>query len=221
MNYGVLLDCQTSRVLAVSSNYPALVFVKNCTQDTLCSFSVDWPSYKKFFFSDFFLISEKPESLPNWVWDWNNRIFKETKPDLVSELLIKSARLSSEKLRVINSIMRMISVARFEVSTGVMLQESVYTAKRMQASEFKRLGYNEDLIADYPYVFQYADFLESTFQQAADEILLKAKFDDDLLAKTELLRLIYFDKVKKADSIKQLQPILDDFIRVSFTNALV
>jgi hypothetical protein len=221
MNYGVLLDSQTNRVLAVGTNYSALTFVKNCMPDTHCRLFIDGSKYKKFFSSDFFLVLEKPESYPIWIWDTKKQTFKKTASDSVDELLRNNAILASRKLSVIGRIMGILSSVRYEVSTGVMLQESVYLSKRIQAKEFKDAGYDEKLIVNYPYVFQYADFLGTTFKQAADEILLKAKFDDDLLAKTELLRLTYFEKVKKADTAEQLNVILRDFIRVCFVNAQV
>ncbi len=221
MNYGLLLDSQTNRILAVGANYPALIFVKNCTPDTHCSLFIDGSKYRKNFFGDFFLTSEKPEDYPVWVWDTKKRVFRKTDPDSIGEFLRNNARLASRKLSVIGRIMGILSSVRYEVSTGVMLQESVYFSKRIQAKEFRDSGYDEELVVNYPYVFQYADFLGVTFRQAADEILLKAKFDDDLLAKTELLRLTYFDKVKKADTIEQLGVILNDFIRVCYINAKV
>lgn len=222
MKYGLLLDSQSNRVLAVSSNYPALIFVRNCMPDTRCRLFVDGTKYKKFLlYGDFFLISEKPERFPIWIWDAKKETLRKTEIDSVSQLLRDNARLATKKLSVISRIMGILSSVRYEVATGVMFQESVYLSKRLQANEFRNSGYDEKLIANYPYVFQYADFLEIPFNQAADEILLKAKFDDDLLAKTELLRLMYFDKVKKAKTTTQLDSIVSDFVRVCFINAQV
>lgn len=219
--YHVLLDTHTNTVLAVGKNEAVMVFLRECTPDTHCSFSVNMPNYTKrkvFSSGDFFLTSEEPDSLPRWKWYGKKRVFLRLKPEVVNTNLVTRARLACAKNRVIEQIMREISYARLDITTGVALQETIYQDKRMQAKAFRDSGYNESQVMKYPYIFQYADFSGTSFRQAADDILLKSRLDDAILMKTEATRLEYFDKVKKAQTERDLQAILNDFQRINFIN---
>ena len=117
--------------------------------------------------------------------------------------------------------MKGVSRGRYPVSTGVLFQETVYLTKKAQASAFKEAGYPEDDILEYPYIIQYADFANIPLKQAADDILFKARLDDELLAKTELIRLKYFNAIRSARTVEEVAPIYEAFTRESYRNALV
>jgi len=219
--YSILVDYETNAVLTVGVSTSALVFLKECMPDTYYSASVNLPNYKGLFFGGFFLASVAPAEYPKWTWDRKKRVFRKTNPEVLTEALMARSRLASAKHKVISSIMNNISFARYPVATGIAFQETVYLEKKMQARAFRNSGYNEDMIMEYPYVVQYADFAGLSLRQAADDILLKAKFDDEILAKTELLRLKYFDKVRRAESVEELRKVAKDFIRVCYVNAKV
>jgi hypothetical protein len=114
-----------------------------------------------------------------------------------------------------------LNVARSSVDCGVSMQESVYTTKRAQAQSFRASGYDESQPADFPYVLQYADYARISMKEAADRILLKAKLDEHTLAKTELLRLKYFDRVRAAKAPQDLKKVDEEFMLEYFTNAMV
>jgi hypothetical protein len=50
-------------------------------------------------------------------------------------------------------------------------------------------------------------------EQAVEDILLKAKIDEQHLARSELLRLVYFNRLKSATSPEQVNGICDEFMR--------
>jgi hypothetical protein len=214
--YSVLIDSASRIVLAYSPDVAAVVFANEATVDTLCLHSANY-RYENGLSP---LIGLPSANYPEWTYGANG-VFSRARPELVTNDVRERSRLAVEKVRVINDIMRNISVARYPVSTGVFLQEDVYAVKKMQAAAFRDAGYPEDEILEYPYVVQYADLEDLTLRQAADDILFKARLDEELLAKTESLRLKYFKAVKKATSVDELGAIYEAFIRESYKNALV
>lgn len=222
--YHVLLDYNTKAVLTISSNPAVIAFLKECMADTLHAQSVNYPNYtnpKSFFLTPFFLASVKPKNYPKWTWDFKSRLFSKTRTELVDDHLLAHSRLAENKNQVIGKIIVSIYLARSDARTGINLQETIYFAKKEQAKTFKDSGYDESLIMEYPYVLQYADYAGITVRQAADDILFKAKLGDESLAKTELLRLKYFNKVKKAAACEELNAIYEEFIEDCYINARV
>jgi hypothetical protein len=185
------------------------VFLNECMLDTRHAAAVRYPNYTK----SFFLASLDPEAYPKWRWNRQSREFVETRPDVVTDDLIARSRLAVTKVRIISQIIFHINVARYDVRTGVDFQETVYLTKAMQARRLKAANYSEELIVECPYVVQYADFADISLEQAVEDILLKAKIGEQLLARSELLRLVYFNKVKSAAAPDQVNGIFDEFMR--------
>lgn len=222
--YDALLDSTTNAVLTISSNPAVIVFLKECMTDTLHAQSVNYPNYtnpKSFFLTPFFLASVKPKNYSKWTWDLKNRLFSKTKTELVDNNLLTRSRLAENKKQVIDKIITNISLVRSNARANINFQEMIYFTKKAQAKAFKDSGYDESSIIEYPYVIQHADYAGITARQAADDILFKAKLGDEFLAKTELLRLRYFNKVKKAISSEELTAIYEEFIRDCYVNAQV
>jgi hypothetical protein len=114
-----------------------------------------------------------------------------------------------------------LSSTRMDMLTGVNFQDYVYIEKTAQARAFKASGYDEDRIFEFPYVLQYADFVGISLQQATDDILLKRSFDEEILVKTELIRLKYFNKVKQAQDITTFPDIYAQFMKDTYRSALI
>jgi len=98
--------------------------------------------------------------------------------------------------------------------------EYIHT-KRREAEQLKKRGYASETLHEFPYVVQYADYAGVSIRDAAEEILFRATLDDQLLAKTEILRIRYFDRVKKADTPEAVHLIIDDYMRDSYFNGAV
>src|SRR3989344_9116463 len=197
-----------------------MVFLKECTQETFWASEVQHPNYEGSF-GMFFIPSIKSEEYPKWTWDYTTRKFVKTKKELLNEQMFNKSMLAEGKRGIFEIITSNLNLARSKVMTGFWFQETVYLAKRMQAKAFKDSGYNEDFIVEYPYVMQYADIAHISMQQAAEDILLKAKFDEELLAKTELLRLKHLGRLKDAKDTNQLTSLREEFIRDSYLNAKI
>jgi hypothetical protein len=223
-SYHALIDSTTNTVLTISSNSAAINFLKECTSDTWWAKSVNFPNYtnpKSFLLAPFFLASVKPKNYSKWLWDEKKRLFLKTKRKSVDDNILSRSLLANSKKEAIQNIIVNINSAISNIRIGVDFQETVYLAKKNQAKAFRESGYDDNLIMDIPYVAHYADYASITLRQATDDILFKAKLDDDILAKTELLRLKYFNRVKKAATPEELSEILEEFMRDCYVNASV
>ncbi len=223
-HYDALIDSTTNAVLTLGANPAVMNFLKECTPDTWRARSVNYPNYtdpKSFLLAPFFLASVKPNNYPKWIWDYKRRIFFKTKTKSLDGDILTRSRLADSKKEAIHKIIMNINSARSEIETGAYFQETVYRSKKTQAKTFRESAYDDNLIMEFPYVAQYADYAGISLRQAADDILFKSKLDDDFLAKTELLRLKYFNKVKKVATPEEMAPILEEFTRDCYVNAQV
>jgi len=202
----------------------AIVFLQEVFPDTGYVSAADEPHYRKprlFSRKRLPIDGLPPESLPLWRWDKPSRRIVRSPEHIVTPAIREKAVLAQAKARAIERIMLHLSIARYSLRTGVELQEIVYVNKRTQAEKFRDSGYDESSLLEYPHVLNYADFAGISLREAADTIILKAKLDDQLLAKTELLRLRYFKNVADAKSVKDLSTIIESFFRDCYWNAAV
>lgn len=212
----ILIEASTRAVLAASKNSAAIMFLNNCTLDSYYSYNVArWSPRNQLPFE------QKYDSLAHWTWNVKTRSFSSTRKDILTEALQERSRLAIQKLAAFNRIMYEINVARLKLQTGFNFQETIYLTKKMQAQAFKDGGCDESRAIEYPYVLHYADYAGISLRSAADDILLKAKLADEVLAKTELLRLTYLGRLRRAERLEDIPPILADFEREAFINAFV
>jgi len=183
---------------------------------------VNSPHYRSSLIHDepFFLARSDPEYYPEWEWNKKERRFSARKPDDVTVELRARSRLATAKCRAIAEIINTINTLRQPMRTDMTLQESVYLIKRMQAQAFKDANYDQKMVMEIPYVVQYADLASISFKEAADNILFRAQLDDGYLAKTELLRLKYFDLVREASEPAQIPSIMKQLKIDSYSSQL-
>lgn len=222
--YDALLDYTTWSVMTISTNPAVILFLNECTDETRHIRAVNHPNYtntKSLFLAPFFLTSAKPENYPKWTWDATTRLFSKTNTKLMNKNLLERSRFADHKKFVIEKIIININKSRLSSRIIISSQEIVYWAKKTQAKAFKNSDYDDALIGQCPYILQYADYAGISLQEAADDILFKAKLDDDKLEKTELLRIKYFNKVRKATSSEELTAIWEEFKLECRVNAQV
>lgn len=210
------LVAPTNVLLALSSHPSAVVVIAETMPEAQHQRDVAHPSYPE----PFSLASIDASEFPRWSWT-RDRTFIETPPQLLTNEVRAQSRLAVAKIDAISRIIYRLNFTRYPVRTGVEFQETVYLSKRTEAERFKAAGYDESSMFEFPYVLQYADFAGISLRQAADDILFKAKLDDDVLAKTELLRLKYFHAVKTALTPEDLPHITESFVREFYLNSLV
>jgi hypothetical protein len=201
-------------LLVCSSNVPAIVFLAETTMNTFHVLNAGFPNYP-----NGIAVDPVSGSLAHLSWNGKDRVLRTTRVDMLTDALHARSRLALQKTHAITHMMLSLAAARVKIATGIPLQETVYMTKKLQAQRFKDSGYNEDNILAYPYVLQYADVAQIPLAAAADEILLKARLDDDVLSKTEMIRLAYFDRVRRATTPEDIPNILKEFDRESYMNA--
>jgi hypothetical protein len=212
--YSALIDASTFALLALSQ-YPYIVsfLAKSRPLEAEQVHGVNWPNYR----TNFTLADEHPRAYPSWSWDMDRRRFEPT-ANVTDELRARSI-LAVVKCRTLAEMTYELSVARYPIWRGLLLQEQVYAAKKQQAQAYRDAGYPDDVLA-YPYVLQYAEFSGLPLRAAADEILFKAQLDDDALLKTEALRLRYFKLVADAAKAEELVALLRGFREDIYHNAV-
>lgn len=218
MPYSALIDASTSALLALSTHaYVVSFLAKSQPLEAEQAHGVNWPNYYK----SFPLEKADYRTYPNWTWDQNTRLFSPTAENLVTSDLRQRSDLAVRKSAVLREIIYELSVTRYTVWKGPLMQEAIYLTKKMEAEKFRDAGYPEDKILSYPYVLQYADFAGFTMREAADEILFKARLDDEFLAKTELLRLRYFNSIRNAATSDDITRVLTEFRREIYGKRLI
>ena len=205
-----LVDTFTHALLALSA-YPAVVSVLAKSQSLEAEqwHAVNWPNYQQRFPP----AGMVPQAYPSWKWEGGDkRQFVPMRKDLVTAELQGRSQLAVVKSDALGRIVYELSMLRFPVWRGVLMQEAIFIIKKTQAEQYKQAGYPDTAdIFNYPYVLQYAEVSDLHPRQAADEILFKAKLDDDVLLRTEFLRLKYFKLICDATKMDEFEPIMRDF----------
>lgn len=204
--YGTLTDADSNVLLTVTPNSTALAFLQECTPGIKHSAAVNFPAYP----DPFFLASISPEEYPEWTFG-RDKVFRKTPQEMLTPEIRQRSRLLTAKVLFLRDLMISLSRAREKVSMGIASQSTVYLLKRIQAQRFKDSGYNEGTILEIPFVVHYADLVNIPLKQAADDILFKAKLDDDLLSKTETLRLKYFRQIREVTAPEEIPEIMRRF----------
>jgi hypothetical protein len=223
MAYHALLDSSTNALLALTDVAPAIVFVHESVPDTWYVAGVNHPNYlrARLWRNPFPIASLPAECLPEWTWRADSRTFVKTPERALTENLRSRATLASAQASAIQRIMQNLNVARSTTDSGVVFQELVYHEKAIEARAFKEAGYDESRLMEFPFLRQYSEIAKVSARQAADDILLKAKLDKDILLKTEAMRLTYFARVRSAKKPDEIGAILEDFAREFHHNARV
>ncbi|MDR3570914.1 MAG: hypothetical protein P4L81_01805 [Candidatus Pacebacteria bacterium] len=213
MAYAALIDSNSNVLLSLNLHLAAIIFVSKCTEDTLPVSAVEDPNYlhrKHFWQKRFPLASLSAVAYPEWRWDFKTRRFYPAQPHLITESMRAKSKLANKKVQAISYIMSNLSAARHTLRTGVEFQETTHLLKRMEALEFKKTAGTDDPFR-FPFVMQYADSAGIAPEQAADDILFKAKMEEDVLIRSEGTRLKYFRAMRNAGTIEEIDALLREF----------
>ena len=202
-----LLDFSSKAILAIDRFPGVIAFLTDCTPHSFAVFNINIPNY----LNESPLKDTSPEQYPEWVFDPASRVVKKN-PSPNVDMLRDKSKLAMHKGATILPIMRNIIIARYDSSYGIASQDTIYLSKKLQAILFRDCGYDETRTMEIPYVVQYADYAGIPLKQAADDIVFKAALTDQRLSQTELMRMTYFNKVKKATTEEDLSSILKYFL---------
>ena len=205
LHYSALIDFTSGALLTFGQHTSIIAFLAKSAMGRAC-YSVNFPKY----LNSFPLLEVGFQEYPEWTWNRQDRVFSPTPKELITDRVRATSSLAVRKSNVLFEIIQGISTARNQLCSGVLMQETVNVIKRQQAQKFKDEGFPEDDMLRYPYVLQYAEIAELPLKTAALEILFKSQLDDEILAKTEGLRLRYFDLVKNAE-LDTIESVLTRF----------
>lgn len=208
-----LVDIGTNALLALNRYVATIVFLAEAVPNSYPALNVGGKNMQD--------VAEGPiDGYPKWRWsnDFRNPGFSRLPKDLVTEELRARSRLSMAKAAAIGRVMAGVSLMRSSVGTGTLFQETVYMSKRLEAERLKLNNYSTDSLIEFPHVVQYADYADISIREAADEIIFQAKLDDQLLARTEIFRIRYFNKIKDAQTPAEIKNVMDDYLRDSYLN---
>lgn len=217
----ILYDLETKFVLAASPFSMVIVKLHECVPETTFTTFVPVPGDQEEnnpFFTD---------QCCNWRFDGkqrkinDKRVLLDDRAGRATQYVRERAVLANAKRDGFTRVIASINDVRVKVRTGLVFEETVYMMKRLEAERFRQSGYDESAIFSYPYLLQYADFAQVSYQQAADDILLQVGMDDQVLIKTEILRLDYNRRIAQAKTVDEVKAIMTDFRAASFSKALV
>jgi hypothetical protein len=204
-----LIDSLSAALLAVSTQPTIVAYLASKPEkmgvDTVAVWGIDYPNYMKEF-----VLAKTPHNYPCWKWQNGSRTLIPTPAQFITDELRQRSALARQKCQALLEVGKVLEIARYPVWRELILQETIYLNKKAQAQKYKDHGYPENETVKYPYVVQYAEFSGLPMREAAEEILFKAQLDDERLAKTELLRLKYFNLIQQATD-HQLKTILEQF----------
>jgi hypothetical protein len=206
MLINALIDAPTATLLTLSTNPITTAFLVRAIPDSEEVLNVSVPNYPKG-------VPIKPQEYPERVWDKWTRLFSGgNNPD---ERVRKHVLLTAKKTEAFAEVARIIGLIRAQMMNAVPLQDVVYMTKRLEAERFVKdwkPGQDADPL-EYPYVTQYSDLSGLSPQQAANEILLKARLYNDGLFKSEYFRLKYMELIRDTHSVGAIDAIVIGFRR--------
>jgi len=206
--FSALIDASTNALLVLTNRIDVVAFLVKSEPETVHVIWANHPNY----LGSFGLAKADPKTYPQWRWDEGKRLFERTEKGLIDQRLVDAAALATAKGHALIEIFRTLSGARFPLVNGVVGQDRVYVAKKMEAQQYRE-GDDE---LEFPYLLQYSEISGLPMRAVADEILLKARFDDDLLLKTESFRLRYLAALKQADMPAKCDLVLREFRKEFF-----
>ena len=205
-HFAALIDTPSNALLMLSLRLPVIAFLVKTTADVRPSWGVNYPNYLR----AFPLADADPLIYPQWMWNGRERLFELLPKALLTDRVRHTSALAVRKAYALFEMIQAVSTARNLLWSGVLMQDAVNLTKRAQAQAYADAGYPEADPLRYPYVLQYAEVANLPMKAAAHEILFKAQLDDELLAKTEGVRLKYLDLLKSAQ-IDTIDAIMEGF----------
>lgn len=165
-----------------------------------------------FFLIPHFHIRQGFKSITESYWDFcfnfNDRsIFKhDFRPELVAAEYYSSVKA---KLIALEAIARnsQIQKNRYRGNNND-FTDLILITREQQAKEYLK-GYQDDIC----YVEEYASGNSLTLDQAAEDIVVRAKLMHKDLAKIEGMKYLYFNKIFNCGDISQLKEIVNQFSR--------
>lgn len=204
----ILTDAATNVLLVVSKNAEALLVLHRMMPDTNYIPRANVPHYR---FTNF-LIDLPPPEYPNWTWFRKSKHFLQTHPDILTDDLKHRSQIAVEKAKALEVVVKKIGSIHAE-GKHALIRENIELRKYLDALRFRMDNRDEMRPAAHPFVSQHAALMNITPHAAAAELILAGEEHERVVADTELLRLTYFEKIRKASTLEDIETIRKDFVR--------
>ena len=204
--YNALIDTGSNTLLVIGRDFQIMSYLSEYILD---SFVVGIPVTNRINEKFYDMLFNSKEC---YEYKWNQKMGMVEKNKNQTDSLKAKSMIAFQKYKYLSSISKKIEDIRHVTKRTMLFQETIYLAKKYQADRFKDKGYPDGDILDYPYVLQYADYKNISYKQAAEAIIFKAKMSDSLLARSESLRLKYFNRIKDAKSKEEIEKTYADFM---------
>lgn len=197
---GALLDAGTSTLLTVTGRPSVLRALNELVPGSVYVRSIHYmqkPAARA-------IANGDPKEYPHWRWAQESGSFVKTHVEPSEELKARAA-LAHAKRDALGLLIERVNGLRLFPGSALPEQSVVYLDKRDQALTFKATGYDALKLSEYPYVEQYALAAGRTPRQAADEIIFQARLRDDVLQKSEAVRMKFMMKLRDARTASDLE----------------
>ena len=201
----LLIDSSDDTLITFSGYDPAVKFLAESTMDVQRVPSLAARSLPRAIFSI------QPRTYPEWSWDASGRNVVRSAPFLVTDEKRSRSQLLTGKVRAIARIYRHIMIERSRIDTGLLFQQEIYGRKREEAEMLKGAGFDELLRPKTPFISDYAEDNNISLRQAAEEVLLQVRLDEDLLRKTERARQQLLERIRSARTVEEIAGLLRPF----------
>jgi len=202
--YIILTDYGTSALLAIGNDWQVMGFLYEVTMDSVFVFYTPKNWFEKRLLDGLV----KSEEIYQFGFDRKkNRLIK---LDRVSDEIVKKSKLARQKYVLLSDIIYFIQRQRQLTRRTMAFQETIYTSKKIEAQRFKDKNYPEGEILAYPYILEYSEYRNISYKQACEAILTKAMLGDADLAKTDILRIKYFNMIRNSKTKEELDQIDKD-----------
>jgi hypothetical protein len=123
----------------------------------------------------------------------------------------KKIILLHHKYKVFKYLNLRVDTVRDKWNKCNFMQDYVYKVKYDEAVDYlKNTDKDEKIVHDdYPFVFDYAEIYNIPVEDAAEKIIVMHKKVNLILARSEKVRMVFYRKIKNADSLEELNIVLE------------
>jgi len=136
---------------------------------------------------------------------WEKNLDIESFKELYSYILM------NEKVSLLDAIHSQLEHNRKKIFEKLKGQNIIYLSKYLEAKEIIENNINEDKTLKYPYVTGYANIKQISLKESAKQVILQHEIENSYLAETENLRILFTNKIRKEEDIKNLKYIFNQF----------
>lgn len=207
-----LVEVGTNILITLHDDLLSIYALEAHTPDTLAIANVTIPFIRPHVFGRFLgsKTHPTPREYPRWSLSFETRTLSKTPEILCTQERMIRAELIAARAQAYTTLMTNVGYARMKIAYEGVLQSFTYYEKEREARECRDCGYDETLITQWPYVFQYATLAGIPLKAAVNEILFKAELRHEAAARIETVRMQHTQKLWHTTDITEIKRIPSD-----------